>query len=71
VEFYALLTRLRAAGTAILFYSSDDEELLNLCNRVLVLHDGRIQAELAGETLNHANLVAASMGTSNASNGHE
>ncbi len=68
-EFYALLNRLRAAGTAILFYSSDDEELLSLCNRVLVLHDGRIQAELEGETLNHASLVAASMGTTNASNG--
>ncbi len=71
VEFYALLNRLRAAGTAILFYSSDDEELLSLCNRVLVLHDGRIRAELAGETLNHANLVSASMGTTNASNGYE
>ncbi len=67
-EFYALLTALRAAGTAILFYSSDDEELLGLCNRVLVLHDGEIQAELAGESLNHAALVAASMGTTNASN---
>lgn len=62
-EFYALLSQLRAAGTAILFYSSDDEELIRLCDRVLVLHDGKISAELAGESLNHANLVAASMGT--------
>ncbi|GAB4576058.1 MAG: sugar ABC transporter ATP-binding protein [Anaerolineae bacterium] len=67
-EFYALLNDLRAAGTAILFYSSDDEELLGLCDRVLVLHDGMIRAELAGENLNRANLVAASMGTTNASN---
>lgn len=62
-ELYTLLAELRAQGTAILFYSSDDEELLNLCDRVLVLHDGRIQAELAGDTLNRAELVAASMGT--------
>jgi len=62
-EFYNLLADLRQAGTSILFYSSDDEELLGLCDRVLVLHDGRITAELSGETLNHAELVKASLGT--------
>ncbi len=63
-EFYALLRKLAAAGTAILFYSSDDSELLGLCNRVLVLQEGRISAELHGAALTRANLVAASMGTS-------
>jgi ribose transport system ATP-binding protein len=62
-EFYNLLADLRQAGTAILFYSSDDEELLGLCDRVLVLHDGRITAELTGDTLTHTDLVTASMGT--------
>ena len=62
-EFYKLLTTLRESGTAILFYSSDDEELLGLCDRVLVMHDGRISAELSGDTLTRHNLVAASMGT--------
>ena len=40
-EFYALLTKLCDEGKTILFYSSDDEELIGLCDRVLVLHDGR------------------------------
>jgi ribose transport system ATP-binding protein len=61
-EFYSLLKSLRDAGTAILFYSSDDDELLGLCNRVLVLHDGEISAELHGDSLSRENLVAASMG---------
>ncbi len=61
-EFYNLLAELRHAGTAILFYSSDDEELLGLCDRILVLHDGAISAELAGDNLTRADLVAASMG---------
>lgn len=61
-EFYNLLTDLQQAGTAILFYSSDDEELLGLCDRVLVLHDGIISAELRGDRLTHSELVAASMG---------
>lgn len=62
-EFYALLERLQQAGTAILFYSSDDDELIGLCDRVLVMHEGRIRAELVGELLNKTSLVSASLGT--------
>jgi ribose transport system ATP-binding protein len=61
-EFYELLNQLRDRGTAILFYSSDDDELLGLCDRVLVMHDGAVRAELSGEGLNRERLVAASMG---------
>ena len=61
-EFYQKLTELRNGGAAILFYSSDDDELLGLCDRVLVMQDGHIRAELQGDDLTRANLVAASMG---------
>lgn len=64
-EFYALLTRLSNDGKTILFYSSDDEELIGLCDRVLVMYDGKIRSELAGETLTKENLIAASLGVSN------
>jgi ribose transport system ATP-binding protein len=60
-EFYNLLAELRESGTAILFNSSDDEELLGLCDRILVLHEGTIEATLEGDSLNKNNLVAASM----------
>jgi ribose transport system ATP-binding protein len=63
-EFYALLTQLCNEGKTILFYSSDDEELIGLCDRVLVLHDGLIRTELAEETLTKQNLIAASLGVS-------
>ncbi len=61
-EFYTLLTQLCDEGKTILFYSSDDEELVGLCDRVLVLHDGLICAELTGEALTKENLVSASLG---------
>ncbi len=61
-EFYALLTQLCNEGKTILFYSSDDEELIGLCDRVLVVHDGMIRTELAGTTLTKQNLIAASLG---------
>jgi ribose transport system ATP-binding protein len=66
-EIYRLLADLRQAGAAILFYSTDDEELLGLCDRVLVLHDGRVRAELvAGDTLTRGALIAASVGAEHA-----
>lgn len=61
-EFYRLLGDLQKRGTTILFHSSDDAELLGLCQRVLVLHDGEVRAELTGERLTRDHLVAASMG---------
>jgi ribose transport system ATP-binding protein len=64
-EFYALLTQLCSEGKTILFYSSDDEELVGLCDRVMVIYDGVIRTELTGESLNKENLIAASLGASN------
>ena len=61
-EFYALLNQLCKEGKTILFYSSDEEELIGLCDRVLVLHDGMIRTELSGKNLTKENLIAASLG---------
>lgn len=67
-DFYRILNELRADGMAIILYSSDDHELLGLCDRVLVLHDGIVSAELSGATLTRNRLVAASVGTAHAEN---
>jgi ribose transport system ATP-binding protein len=61
-EFYRLLAQLCEEGKSILLYSSDDEELIGLCDRVLVMHDGMIRAQLAGASLTKSELVAASLG---------
>jgi ribose transport system ATP-binding protein len=58
---------LSEAGKTVILYSSDDEELIGLCDRVLVIHDGMIRTELAGNTLTKENLIAASLGASPAS----
>lgn len=60
-EIYELMTRLAREGRAILFYSSDTEELAHLCHRVLVLREGRIAAELSPPTLSAEAIVSASM----------
>lgn len=61
-EFYRLLALLCDEGKSVLLYSSDDEELIGLSDRVLVMHDGVIRTELTGEALTKSNLVAASLG---------
>ena len=45
-ELYLLLERLASEGLAVLFASSDMEELLRLSDRVVVLHDGQITGTL-------------------------
>ncbi|MBG0787107.1 MAG: sugar ABC transporter ATP-binding protein [Anaerolineaceae bacterium] len=70
-EFYKLLVNLQQNGTTILFYSSDEQELLDLCERVLVMQDGKIKADLSGDKLTEANLVFHSMGATNNNNHKE
>jgi ribose transport system ATP-binding protein len=50
-EVYRLIDALAEDGVGILFVSSELEEILALCDRVLVLWEGRLQGELAHDRL--------------------
>jgi len=60
-EIYELMVRLAAEGCALLFYSSDAEELAHLCHRVLVMREGRIAAELPSTGITAEDIVAAAV----------
>jgi ribose transport system ATP-binding protein len=60
-EIYELMMRLAREGRAILFYSSDTEELVHLCHRVLVLSRGHVVAEFAPPALTAEAVVAAAI----------
>jgi ribose transport system ATP-binding protein len=60
-EIYQLLRRLAAEGAAIVFYSTDYDELVGCCDRVLVLYDGAVQRELRGEEITEHALVASAL----------
>jgi ribose transport system ATP-binding protein len=58
-EIYELLRRLAESGAAILFYSTDYDELIGCCDRVLVFYDGTVVRTLAGKDLTEHNLIAS------------
>jgi ribose transport system ATP-binding protein len=60
-EIYQLLRELAEAGAAILFYSTDIDELVGCCDRVLVMVDGAIQRELAGTAITEHALVSSAL----------
>ncbi|MBK8159223.1 MAG: sugar ABC transporter ATP-binding protein [Rhodospirillaceae bacterium] len=59
-EIHRLIRKLAADGMAVLVISSEPDELPDLCDRVLVMAEGRIVTELAGDAISRASIVAAS-----------
>jgi ribose transport system ATP-binding protein len=53
--------RLAGAGAAIIYYSTDYDELIGCCDRVLVLYDGSISRVLEGTELTEHNLISAAL----------
>ncbi len=60
-ELYRLLRELARKGTAIVFYSTDVDELIGLCDRVNILYAGRIVRELTGEEITEHNIIATAL----------
>ena len=56
------MSELAEQGMALLVISSELNEVINLCDRVLVLRKGELVAELSGEEINKERLLATSMG---------
>ena len=60
-EIYQLLRQLAGAGAAILFYSTDYDELIGCCDRVLVMYDGAVKRELVGAEITEHALVSTAL----------
>jgi ribose transport system ATP-binding protein len=60
-ELYQSLRRLADEGAAILFYSTDYDELIGCCDRVLVLYGGGVVRTLEGEAITERNLVTSAL----------
>jgi ribose transport system ATP-binding protein len=62
-EIYQMMHEFARDGKAILFYSTDIEELLALSDRILVLYRGRAVADIDGAEATRNNVLSAMLGT--------
>jgi ribose transport system ATP-binding protein len=60
-EIYQLMRKLADQGSSLLFYSTDYDELIGLCDRVAVMYDGRFQRVLEGAEITEKTLVASAL----------
>ena len=60
-EFYDMIGKLAESGRAILLISSELPELLSLCDRVLVMSEGRLTADIAREDATQENIMQAAV----------
>ncbi len=63
-EIYEIIRRLAARGAGIVVVSSELEEVMNLADRVLVMHRGRIAGELARAEASEENIMRLATGGS-------
>lgn len=61
-EIYALMEELAAQGVAILFVSSEMEEVLGMADRVLVMHEGQLSGELSREEMSEESIMHLATG---------
>lgn len=61
-DIFVLLRELAAQGYAVIYYSSDVEELVNVCDTVDIVFDGRVSAHLRKQDITRHNIILASVG---------
>ncbi len=65
-EIYSLMETLAEQGVAVLFVSSEMEEILGMADRALVMHEGRITGELTREQLSEEAVMHLATGGADA-----
>ena len=60
-EIYQLLRRLADDGAAIVLYSTDYDELIGCCDKVLVMYGGAVRRTLVGAEITERALIASAL----------
>jgi ribose transport system ATP-binding protein len=62
-EIYRIMEEMAGRGVAILFASSELEEIIAMSDRALVMQDGAIAGELAADDLDEASIMLLATGS--------
>jgi ABC-type sugar transport system ATPase subunit len=61
-EIHHMIAGLAEQGMAVIIISSELPEILKLCDRVIVMHEGRITGVFAGKQISSEKLLGAAIG---------
>lgn len=61
-EIYKIINDLKAAGNAVIVISSELPELLGICDRILVMCEGRLNGEFSREDATEAKIMQCAFG---------
>jgi ribose transport system ATP-binding protein len=61
-DIYSLLRALADSGVAVLMISSDMEEVIGVCDRIAVMHEGRISGVLERPEFSEQNVLRLAVG---------
>lgn len=61
-EIYLILRQLAARGVGLVVISSELPELIGLCDRILVIHEGRISGEVHDDAMTEAHIMRLAAG---------
>ena len=62
IEIQKLVLKLAAEGMSVTFISSETDEMLHTCSRLIVMRDRRVVGELSGEELYQAKIMVTIAG---------
>jgi putative multiple sugar transport system ATP-binding protein len=60
-EIYSIINELADAGKAVIVISSEMPELIGICDRIIVMHEGAFVGEVSGEGATQENIMRAIM----------
>ena len=61
-DLYGFITQMvEEKNMSVLLYASDNEELVNYCDRVLIMYEGRIVGEIEGKNITDESIISMSM----------
>lgn len=61
-EIYKIINDLKMSGTAVIVISSELPELLGICDRIYVMHDGTINGEFSKEEATESGIMQYAFG---------
>lgn len=61
-EIYSQINQLALSGSAVIFISSEMEELMGICDRIIVLHRGKVTGEIKRDDFTSNSLMKLALG---------